>query len=335
MKAIYPFGSRDFRLVDLPDPIPAAGQVLVAVKASGICGSDKWLWREEHPIQQVHGHEVAGEVVALGRDVHFLQVGDRVAVNNVVGCGECPACRSGAFVLCPRWDGSQDVGGGFGELVAAPERNCLRLAEEIDFETGCQIFDNFGTPYNAIDWAKIGPADDVLVSGLGPIGLAAVILASLRGAYVIALDPLPYRQELALKFGARLALAPGKETAETVRHHTDGLGVKVALECSGKAPAYPIAQACLRHQGTLIVIGEGGQWDLRPSELVIRKHLSIVGSWYSSMSQGSQIQDLILQKKLDPKVLVTHRGPLAEFPRLFQQVCEFGDQVVKAVIVNP
>jgi 2-desacetyl-2-hydroxyethyl bacteriochlorophyllide A dehydrogenase len=335
MKAINSFGPKDVRVVDVPDPAPGAGQVLVAVRASGICGSDKWLWRAAEPSKQVHGHEVAGQVVALGPAVRRLRVGDRVAINNVVGCGTCPACRAGVFVMCPNWTDDEDVNGGFGERVVAPERNCMKLADGIDYETGCLLFDNWGTPFGALERARVTGGDDVVVMGCGPIGLAAVGLAKLRGAFVVAVDPQPSRLEVAAGLGADVTLAPGDDTAATVRQRTSGLGARVVVECSGKPPAYPIGLAALRIGGVLVTVGEGGALDLRPSEAVIRRHLSIVGSWYSSMAQGSQVQDLVLQGKIVPRVLVTHRGPLAEFPRIFQQVCETPDQVVKAVILNP
>ena len=335
MKAINSFGPKDVRVVDVPDPAPGEGQVLVAVRASGICGSDKWLWRAAEPTQQVHGHEVTGEVVALGPAVRRLRAGDRVAINNVVGCGACPACRAGVFVMCPSWTGEEDVNGGFGERVVAPERNCMKLADDIDYETGCLLFDNWGTPFSALERARVAVGDDVVVMGCGPIGLAAVGLAKLRGAFVVAVDPLPARLDMAAGLGADVTLTPGDDTAAEVRRRTSGLGARVAVECSGKPPAYPIALASLRIGGVLVTVGEGGALDLRPSEAVIRRHLSIVGSWYSSMAQGAQVQDLVRQGKMVPRALVTHRGPLAEFPRIFRQVCEAPEQVVKAVILNP
>jgi len=334
MKAIHSFGPHDVRLVDVPDPAPGPGEVLVAVRASGICGSDKWLWRATEPVTRIIGHEVAGEVIALGPEVKRPRVGDRVAVNNVVGCGVCPACRAGAFVRCPHWSGEDDVNGGYGELLVAPARNCMRLADEIDYETGCLLFDNFGTPFAALERAGVASGDDVVVMGCGPIGLAAVVLAKMRGAFVVAVDPLPYRLDVASRLGADRVLAPGDDTAAVVHDATSGLGARVVLECSGKPPSYPIALASLRIGGTLVTVGEGGEMLLRPSDLVIRRNLSIVGSWYSTMHQGRLVQDLVLQKKIEPRVLVTHRGPLQEFPRIFRQVCEFSDDVIKAVIVN-
>ena len=335
MKAIHSFGPQDVRVVDVPDPVPGPGEVLVAVRASGICGSDKWLWRATEPVQRIVGHEVAGQVVALGPGVKRLRVGDRVAIHNVVGCGVCPACRTGAFVLCPNWTGERDVNGGFGELVAAPERNCLLLADGIDYETGCLILDNWGTPFAALERAEVADGDDVVVTGCGPIGLAAVALAKLRGAFVVAVDLLPYRLDVASRLGADVALPPGDDVPAAVYRCTSGQGARVVLECSGKPPSYPSGLASLRMGGLMVTVGEGGEMMLRPSELLLRRRLAILGSWYSTMFQGAQVQDLIVQKKMDPRVLVTHRGPLQDFPRLFKTVCECSDHVVKAIILNP
>jgi threonine dehydrogenase-like Zn-dependent dehydrogenase len=334
MKAIQFFGSQDIRLLEVADPIPADGQVLLRVAASGICGSDKWLWHASGPVAGIAGHEVAGEVIELGPGVKWLQVGDRVAVNNVVGCGKCPACRAGVFVKCPYWTDHEDVNGGFGELVVAPERNCLRLRDEVDFETGAQIFDNFGTPFSALERGLVDEGDDVLITGLGPIGLGALILAKLRGAFVIAADPLRERLELASSLGADAVLAPDSHLPTAVRELTGGFGAAKVIECSGKSPAYALGIAALRHGGTFVSVGEGAQFDLHPSDAVIRRHLTIAGSWYSSMRQGAQVQHLVVQGKITPSVLVTHRGPLAEFPALFRKVCEEPDKVVKALVVN-
>ena len=334
MKAVYPFGPKDVRLVEVPDPVPHMGEVLVAVKGSGICGSDKWLWNTDRKIEKVFGHEPAGEVVELGPEVRTLRVGDRVAINNEIGCGKCPACRTGEFIFCLHWKEGDSVNGGFGELLVAPAVNCLKLADEVDFEAGCLIFDNFGTPYSALEQAQVRPGDDIIVAGMGPIGLAAVMLAKLRGAYVIALDPLANRREKALELGADLALAPGDGVLEIVRDYTDGHGARVALECSGKKPSYPLLLKCLRRKGNLVAIGGGGFIDLNVDTMLIDHALSVTGSNYSTMLEGWWVHELFSTGKIHPKELVTHRGSLADFPRLFSRVCESPDQVIKSVILN-
>jgi len=334
MKVIKAFGPKDLRLVEVPEPVPGNGEVLIAVRASGICGSDKWFWRVSGPVDAVAGHEVAGEVVKLGPGVKKLKMGDRVAVNNVVGCGHCHACRSGEFVRCPNRPG-KDVNNGFSEYVVAPERNCLLLDDRIDYETGCLIFDNWGTPFGAVSRADISVGHDVLIFGCGPIGLAAVALAKERGAYVIAVDPQPYRLNAARQIGADEILTPDDALPDKVRQITSGLGVDVVLECSGKAPAYQLGLASLKIGGTLVSVGEGACVDFRPSDFVIRNHLNIFGTWYSTMYQGRMVQNLILEGKIKPKAFLTHRISLEEVPHFFGKVCDFEDNILKAVIVIP
>lgn len=334
MKAILGFGPKDVRLVDFPTPVPREGQVLLAVRSCGICGSDKELWHVKEPMDRVLGHEVAGEVVEMGKGVRKLRVGDRVAVNNVGGCGRCPACKAGEYVRCPTWDGSLDVNGGFGEFVAAWERNCMKLDESIDWETACLIFDNFGTPLGALNRAEVTHDDDVVVMGCGPIGLAAIILGTVRGARMIAVDPLQNRRDLAIRLGAIAAFTPGEQVPGGVRELTKGLGARVVIECSSQTLSYSTGLAALLVGGDLVSVGEGAHYDLRPSEAVIRRSLGILGSWYSGMADGKKLMDLIVEKKIDPRMLITHRGPLAEFPQLFRTVCEEPGKVIKAVVVN-
>ena len=335
VKAINCFGLKDMRLVDVPDPVPGKERVLVAVKACGICGSDKWQWWSPVPSTKIEGHEIAGEVVALGPGVKQLRVGDPVAIHNAVTCGTCPACQAGDLVRCPDWDGRNDVNGGYAELVVAPERNCLKLDAGIDFETGCLILDNWGTPFSAIGKTDIKRGDYVVVSGCGPIGLGAVGVAKLRGASVIAVDPVPRRLKIATQLGAEVGFPPNEELPNAIRKCTSGLGAHFVVECSGKGAAYPLALASLRIGGTLISVGEHAEFNFHPSELLIRRHLTIIGSWYSTMKDGRQVQDLIKQKKIMPKQLVTHRAPLAEFPQIFKEACEEPEKVIKAVILNP
>ena len=297
MKVIKAFGPGDLRVAEVPMPEPGPGYVRVKVRASGICGSDKWLWFVQGETNSVAGHEVSGEVEKLGEGVTGLSVGDRVMINNVGGCGICPNCRAGEFVLCPSWDGSLDVNNGFGEYVAAPARNCMRLLPDFDFIDGALIMDNWGTPYGGTERSNIKPGMDVLVSGCGPIGQAAVALSTAKGAYVIAVDPNSYRRELALKNGAKFAFSP-EELPEAAKKITDGLGVHTILECSGNGKAYANCLKSLRIGGNLTAIGEHAEYQINSSDLIRRK-LSISGTWYSTMRQAGEIMQLALQKRIN------------------------------------
>jgi threonine dehydrogenase-like Zn-dependent dehydrogenase len=333
MKALKNFGPHDLRIVELPDPQPRPGAALICVRASGICGSDKWYWTTG-PTDFIAGHEVAGEVVAVGDGVMALAPGDRVAVNNVVGCGACPACAAGAFTRCPNRTGN-DVNDGFCEYVVAPVRNCLILDPAVDYVAGCLAFDQWGTPYAAVERGGVVAADTVAVTGLGPIGLGAVKCAALRGARVVALDPVAYRREMALGLGAAAALDPTAADAAGALKDVTGGGPTVAVECSGNGKAYGLLLAALRPKGRLVSVGEHAEFTFHPSDDVIRKNLSILGSWYSTMPQGAAVQRLMVQGALPAKALVTHTVTLEEAPSAFARAVEMADGVVKTVILMP
>jgi len=312
-------------------PEPAPGHVRVKVRASGICGSDKWLWSAKGGTDTVAGHEAAGEVDKLGEGVTFLAEGDRVMVNNVGGCGTCPACRAGEFVHCPAWDGFLDVNNGFGEYLVAPARNCLRILPGLDFIDGALIMDNWGTPYGGIKRGNIGPGMDVLVTGCGPIGQAAVALCKAMGAYVIAADPIGFRRQTALKNGADAALPP-EELPGAVKGLTDGLGVHAVLECSGYGGVYEDCLSSLRIGGNLIAIGEHARYNIN-SSILIRRALGISGTWYSTLPQAGEVMQLALGGRINPRSFLTHTVTLDEVPGIFGPVVNCEDNILKCVIV--
>ena len=332
MKAIKPFGPRNLKMVEVSDPEPASDEVLIKIKASGICGSDMWVWRVDEAVDEIGGHEIGGKIIEVGSDVQNLEVGDRVAVNNVVGCGSCKYCRTGRFVLCSSRPGT-DVNGGFGELVTAPARNCLPLKEGVSYEDGALIFDNWGTPYAALERVGASEKDDIIVFGCGPIGLAAVALARRRNAFVIGVDPVPERRQEALKAGAGTVLDPREVDIEKqVKEITGGRGADIAVECSGKGVSYENGFKALRVKGTFIAVGENARYELKPSQLLIRKNLNLIGSWYSTMREGLEVQDLIKAEKIDPTRFVTHRIDLEDVPDLFEDIFNYNQGIIKVLI---
>ena len=332
MKVMRVFGPKDLRVVDAPVPDPGPGYVRVKVRASGICGSDKGLWNVPREMDSVAGHEAAGEVELLGEGVASLAVGDRVMVNNVTGCGACPACRAGASVLCADRDGMQDVNNGFGEYLVAPARNCLRLHQSLDFIDGALIMDNWSTPYGGIRRAGLQQGMDVLVSGCGPIGQAAIGLLKALGMYVIAVDPVEWRRKFALKNGADKTLAPD-QLPEGARSLTDGLGVHAVLECSGKGAAYENCIKSLRIKGDFVSIGENAEFTLRPSDQVIRRALRISGTWYSTFPLASEVAQMAMQGRINLRSFLTHTVPLEKAPEIFGSIVNCDEGHMKCVIV--
>ncbi len=331
MKVIKAFGPADLRIVEAPIPEPQPGYVRIRVRASGICGSDKWIWNVNGPTDAVAGHETAGDVDELGEGVSGLSVGDRVMVNNVGGCGICPACRQGAFVYCPSWNGKLDVNNGFGEYLVAPARNCLILHPSLDYVDGALLMDNWGTPYSAMEKAQLGAGMDVLVSGLGPVGLAAVALLASRGACVVATDPVAARREAASRLGAMAACEPNRAAA-LARDIADGQGVHAVMECSGNSAAYASGLDALRVGGTFICVGEHAEYLLKPSETLIRRQLRMMGSWYSTMKDAKSLQVLAAQGLIRPKGFLTHTVSLEEMPGIFGQVMELAPHILKCVV---
>jgi len=357
MKVIKAFGPQDLRVVDVPVPEPGPGYVRIRVRASGICGSDKGIWYTKNKSDFVAGHEAAGDVDKLGEGVASLEPGDRVMINNVVGCGKCAACRMGAFTQCPSWDGSMDVNNGFGEYLVAPARNCLRILPGLDYIDGALIMDNWGTPFGGLMRANLRPGSgttgagahgastrsagaagvdmrgtDVLVNGCGPLGQAAIGLSSAMGAYVIAVDPIGWRRDLALKNGAHLAIKPD-DLPNAARMVTDGFGVHLAMECSGKGAAYENCLKSLRIGGDLVSIGENAEFTFNSSPQIIRRMLSITGTWYSTLPQAREVMQLALQNRINVRSFLSRTITLDQVPELFGSIVDCADGILKCVIV--
>jgi threonine dehydrogenase-like Zn-dependent dehydrogenase len=332
MKQLKAFGPKDLRVVETKEPhIDSEYNVLLDIYACGICGSDKWYWSVKSPARTIAGHEVAGRVIAVGEGVRQVKVGDRVAVNNVKGCGYCGECSQGRFVFCA--NGITHIGGGFSERIAVPEANCLILDDDIGYVEGSLIFDNWGTPYAAIQRAGIKPSDSVAVIGCGPIGLAAVALCTAIGARVLAIDPIPERLVAAATMGAMKCLAPSEVTKEDVRAFSLADGVDCVLECSGKSASYDLAGSITRIGGVVAAIGEGAAipWS---SSTMIHKHLTLVGSLYSTMRDGQEIQRLMRSHIIQPLSLVTHQFTMEQLPQVFGDIVECRNGILKAVMVR-
>jgi threonine dehydrogenase-like Zn-dependent dehydrogenase len=225
------------------------------------------------------------------------------------------------------------MGFGFSEKVAVPEVNCLKLKPELSYVAGSLIFDNWGTPYSAIKRTSMKLGNIVVVTGCGPIGLAAVALAKQRGARVVAIDPLQERLDAATRLGAELTIAPEEQTDKTLSTFTNGKGVDIVLECSGKPASYELALKNLRVAGTLVSIGEGAQFQFNSSE-IIHKHITIVGSLYSTMKDGAEIQEMMVKGEIDPLAFVTNTFTLEEIPASFDKVISCSDGLLKAVVVR-
>jgi threonine dehydrogenase-like Zn-dependent dehydrogenase len=319
-------GDRTVVLRDVPGPRPGPGQVLLRMGASTICGSDLRAIYRGHvgpePYDNViAGHEPCGEVVEAAPGSR-LAVGDRVVVYHIVGCGHCRECRAGSYITCSA--GFPDKlaygyqrDGGHADYLLAEEQSCLPLPDELSFLDGACVACGFGTAYEAILRPEVSGWDTVLVTGLGPVGLAAALLAKAMGAQrVVGMDIGPARVDLARSLQAvdDAIVGDGGESAviDRVLEITGGRGSEVAVDCSGSAAARAVALRASRANARVVMVGEGGRLDLDVSADLIHPQRRLIGSWVTSVPHMADLLERLVRWDLHPERIVTARFPLSE-----------------------
>jgi len=289
-------------LREVQEPTPGPDQVLIAVKAAGICGTDLHIWHDEFPTTPpvVMGHEVAGEVVASETYFHL--------------CGACRYCRSGRPNLCPeRRSIGSAVDGGFAELVVVPERNVRLLPPGLDPFAGALTEPLACVVHGALELPKLAPGDVAIVAGPGAIGLLTLQVAKAGGATVVVLGTAAdtHRLDLARDLGADAALDIGQmEARPFVDALTDGLGADIVYECSGAGPSALGLLGLVRRGGQYAQIGLFGKpvsWDL---DQVCYKELSVTGSNASVPSAWDTALRLLGSGQVRTRELVSDVYPL-------------------------
>jgi threonine dehydrogenase-like Zn-dependent dehydrogenase len=316
-------GNSTTELREVAVPAPGHGEVLLRMKASTICGSDIRCIYHEHLGKGpegyqgvVAGHEPSGLVVEAGPGCRRFREGDRVIVYHISGCGVCNDCRRGYMISCTspvyrRAYGWQRDGGMAGYLLAE-EKDLVALPPGLSYADGAQVACGFGTVYEGLQ--KIGISGDhaVLITGLGPVGLATGALCRKLGAEtIIGIDVLPERRELALKLGVcDRVLAAGAENVAQVLDLTGGRGVERAVDCSASDAARATAIRATRKWGRIVFLGEGGRVEFNPSPDIIHDQKTIYGSWVTSTWLMEELVERLVRWNLHPADLITHRFPL-------------------------
>jgi threonine dehydrogenase-like Zn-dependent dehydrogenase len=309
----------------VPVPKPGHGEVLIAVKASTICGSDiRAIYREhlgkgpEGYQGVIAGHEPAGQTVEAGPGCRRFKAGDRVIVYHISGCGVCNDCRRGYMISCTSQNYRRAYGwqrdGGMAEFLLAEEKDLVHLPDFLTYLDGALVACGFGTVYEALQKVGIDGNHAVLITGLGPVGLAAAALSRKLGAEkIIGIDISEQRRKLAMDLGlCDVALAAGIDSVNQVRELTDGRGVERAVECSGNADARATAIRATRKWGKIAMVGEGGTLTFNPSPDIIHDQKTIYGSWVTSIWLMEELVERLVRWKLHPEDIVTHRFSLAQ-----------------------
>ena len=324
------------RVDTLPDPTPAPHGVVVRVGATGLCRSDWHGWQGHDPdirdFPHVPGHELAGTVVAVGREVTRWRTGDRVTVPFVCACGTCAPCARGDAQVCDRQtQPGFSHWGSYAEFVALHQAdyNLVRLPDDMSFTTAASLGCRFATAFRAVlDQGRVQTGQWVAVFGCGGVGLSAIMIARAMGARPIAVDVSSAALALADMAGAELCLdardattgapsiARSREVRGLIREHTAG-GADVALDALGSAATARGALEALRKNGRLVQVGLMAGRDANPPfplHLVIARELEIVGSHGLAAHAYPRLLDMVQDGRLDPARLVTREIPLEAAP---------------------
>lgn len=315
-------GNSTVEMKTYPVPEPAERQVVVRMRASGICGSDLRCSYFEHvgvgaeAYQNViAGHEPAGDIVAVGPGVRRFGVGDRVIVYHIAGCGLCSECRRGYFISCTdaaRAAYGWQRDGGHAEYILVEEATCVALPDELSYVDGAVVACGFGTAYEALLRANVSGRDQVLVTGLGPVGLAVGLLAKAMGAHkVIGVDLSESRVHAAIALAAvDEAFVSSDRVSQEILTATAGTGTEVSIDCSGSPAARRLALQSTRRWGRCVMVGEGNSIEFDVSHDLIHQQITLMGSWVTSIFHMERLVDNLVSWGLAPERIVTDRYPL-------------------------
>lgn len=303
-------------------PTPGYGQVLVQMKASSICGSDiRAIYREHLGVGDeayrgvIAGHEPCGQIMAVGPGCKRFKPGDRVILYHISGCGVCEDCKGGYMISChsphrAAYGWQRD--GGHAPYLLAEENTCVALPDNLSYVDGALVACGFGTAWEALTRMKTCGYDNLLITGLGPVGLAAAMLGKALGVHrVVGVDVSAARIELAQNLGlVDDAFLSDSDALKNIQRVTSGKGCEVAVDCSGVGAARKLALQGTRQWGRCAFVGEGGTVDFDVSPLLIHPQITLFGSWVTSLAHMEELTERLSRWNLHPEATVTHRFSL-------------------------
>jgi threonine dehydrogenase-like Zn-dependent dehydrogenase len=337
MKGVVFTGSRQLELMDFPDPEPGPDDVVLEIRASGMCGSDlKWYRAPDLAAEKaslgfggagsiIGGHEPSGVVVAVGSQVqsNLAWIGMRAMQHHYMGCGVCGECKTGWPQVCH--DGVSHVWGtthhgSHARYMKVPAVTLVRMPDELSFDAGAAISCGTGTAWGILKRLGITGDQTIAVFGQGPVGLSVTLLAKAMGAQVIALDISDERLTKALQLGADHAINPGAcdDVEGAIRELTHGRGAHASVDATSSPLARRQAVRCLRSWGKCVYVGEGGEVTFDVSNDIIRRQATIMGSWVFSTIQQEECAQFVAARGLDLGRLFTERWRLEEAVQAYE-----------------
>lgn len=341
--AVY-HGKEDVRMEAVPVPEIGPGEVLIRVHTCGICGTDlKKIATGSHSAPRIFGHETAGKIVAVGRDVDNFKIGDRVMVFHHIPCGECYYCRHKVFAQCPVYKkvgataGFEPSGGGFAEYVRAMDwivrKGVVKIPDGVSYEQASFI-EPVNTCMKAIESLRIEPGEVVFVIGQGPIGIMLAVLAKRAGATVVTSDLYPQRLKISEGYGLRHNVDASRATPlNRVRELTDGRGADaVILATAGNSLIRPAIDAA-RPGGRVMLFAQTQRSEalIDPAAVCVDEK-TLMGSYSASVDLQDENVRLVFSGGIDFERLVTHRFPLSQAVEALHLAAHPAPESMKVVI---
>ena len=317
MRGIVFLGNCEVELATVPDPTPGLGEVVVEIKASGMCGSDLHFYRgasnaDAAPV--IRGHEPCGVVVAVGPGVTnpHAYVGSRVMVHHYHGCTGCEDCHAGWPQMCRVTQVTvygTDAHGAHAPYMKVPAGTLVPLDERLSFAAGAAISCGTGTAWGAFERMGLSGRDTIAIFGQGPVGLSATLLAKAQGARVIALDIDENRLAVAKAYGADFVVNSRNEGVPDLIRDLTGGGATMALETAGAKKAGQDALQSVGPWGTVCLVGLGAELNFSLGAM-LRKQVRILTSWTMSLQAQKACADFVIERDVDLDSIFTDRWAL-------------------------
>jgi len=319
-----------------------ANEVLVDIKASGICHSDLNYRDGVAPVGKLPitlGHEIAGIIAEVGNHVKGLKEGERVCIHYVISCGKCVYCNSGKDNLCEEYRMiGKDVDGGFAEYIKVPARNTLKLPENIPFEQAAILGCAVSTPFHALRRGETKAGETVVIYGVGGLGVHAIQLASkvFGAGKIIAVDILEEKLKLAKRFGAdEVVNAKEEDPVKRIRELTNGRLADVALDFVGLRETVRNTVECVGKGGRAVIVGiSQDEIRLSPYRTLIGKEMELVGVNDHLKSELTQLIKLVDSRRIDLSNSVTHKFSLEEVNQGMETLEKNVELPIRVVIVQ-
>lgn len=347
MKAWILHNISDLRYEDTDIPIPKKDEVLVAVKAAGICGSDipRAYHDGAHKMPLILGHEFSGEVVQVGKNVETEWLHKRVGIFPLIPCRECIACKQEKYEMCRNYNylGSR-CDGGFAEYVTVPASNLIELPENVSYEEAAML-EPMAVAVHAMRQADVAETDTIVVCGLGTIGMLLVMFLLEKGIRnIMVIGNKDFQKEMIVKLGIdkqNFCNSRTEDIYEWIQKKTNGKGVDVFFECVGKNETYAQAIELTAPAGKVCLVGNPhADMDLEKKTYwkILRNQLTLIGTWNSSFT-GKKDDDwhyvlqLLQEKRIHPAAFISHRFSMEELEHGFEIMRDKTEHSIKVMMV--